>query len=146
MQSYTTHQARPIRDWIQAAVEERQRENPVRTEDQSSPTDLLQALIEAIDQETGTQFLTTGLVNQACAFFWAGHETSASSLSMAIDLLAQYPDCQQRLWQEVSTLLRLDSSHGGDSEAPLDYAELCQLPYCAAILMKCFAFILPSFF
>lgn len=133
LQRYAAHFARPIRTWIQAAVEERLHENQVRPEGQSPPSDLLQALIEAVDQETGTQFSTTELVNQACTLFLAGHETSASSLSMAIYLLAQYPDCQQRVCQEVSSLLQRRLSHGGNPETPLEYSELRQLPYSAAL-------------
>jgi len=133
LQRYAAQYARPIRDWIRLAVEERLHENQVRPDGQSPPSDLLQALIEAVDQETETKFSTTELVNQVCTLFLAGHETSASSLSMAIYLLAQYPDCQQRIWQEVSGILNQRSAHEGSPEMPLEYSELRQLPYCAAL-------------
>jgi len=73
--------------------------------------------------------------------FLAGHETSASSLGMAVYLLSCFPDAQARLRAEVLELLGsqtgapegTSSNATGSSERPLTFEDLRQLPYAAAV-------------
>lgn len=67
--------------------------------------DLLDAMIESRDLETGDRFNEIELVDQICMLFLAGHETSASALSWALYLLALYPDIQERAFREVQSVL-----------------------------------------
>jgi len=94
------------------------------------PRDLLDALIAARDPDTGARFSRDGLVDQVCFLFLAGHETSASSLGMAVYLLGCFPEVQQRLRAEVLQVL---GSRAGAPDRPLGFEDLRQLTVGAAI-------------
>ncbi|WP_457767795.1 cytochrome P450 [Cyanobium sp. ULC084] len=118
-----THAGR-IRAWIRAAIEARL---AASTADQATNAqDLLQALIEARDPLTGSSFGLEELLDQVCFLFLAGHETSASALAMAVYLLAQVPDAQVRLRQEVTAAL-------AGQDGPLGFEALRYLPYGTAL-------------
>jgi len=105
------------------------------------PQDLLQALIDARDPDTGDQFSREELLDQVCFLFLAGHETSASSLGMAVYLLSCFPEAQARLRAEVLELLSsqpgapdgTSADAPGCSNRPLTFEDLRQLPYAAAV-------------
>ena len=121
---YLSTHARRIRAWIRTAIEDR-----LATDAAGRPADsqdLLQALLEACDPLTGSSFSLEELVDQVCFLFLAGHETSASALGMAVYLLAQVPEVQQRFRQEVATAL-------GGQGGPLGFDALRQLPYGTAL-------------
>ena len=120
LQDYLATHAAPIRAWIAAAIDAR------LTSAAQPSDDLLQALIEACDPETGQGFNREELVDQVCFLFLAGHETSASSLGMAVYLLSRFPQAQQRLRAEVQAVL-------DGSERPLEFEDLRQLAYGAAL-------------
>ena len=122
LQRYLARHARTIRRWIAAVIEERLA-GPAAVE---RPRDLLEALMEARDPETGSRFSAEELVDQVCFLFLAGHETSASALGMACYLLARFPEAQQRLRDEVAEAL------AGD-ERPLQFDDLRLLPYGTAV-------------
>ncbi len=118
-----TH-ARRIRAWIRSAIEERL--TVCASGMATGSQDLLQALLEAHDPLTGTSFSLEELVDQVCFLFLAGHETSASALGMAVYLLAQVPDAQVRLREEVTEAL-------AGQDGPLSCETLRQLPYGVAL-------------
>ena len=130
-QGVTAGQLEYIRRWIEAAIDQRRADRDVPPED--GPQDLLQALIEAQDPETGSSFSTAELLDQVCFLFLAGHETSASALAMATYLLSQFPDAQQRLVQEVAGILEARGAKGESPSDPLSFDELRQLSYGVAI-------------
>jgi cytochrome P450 len=124
LQGYLATHAAPIRAWIAAAID-------ARLADASAPgDDLLAALIAARDPQSGARFSREELVDQVCFLFLAGHETSASALGMAVYLLGCFPEVQQRLRAEV---LRVLGSRAGALDRPLDFEDLRQLSYGAAI-------------
>ena len=128
LKRYLARHAGTIRGWIAAVIEERlaapaSSEPPAGSE---PPRDLLQALLEAQDPETGSSFSAQELVDQVCTLFLAGHETSASALGMACYLLAQFPEAQQRLRLEVQAAL-------AGQERPLEFDDLRRLPYGTAL-------------
>ena len=125
LQRYLGRHASTIRGWIQAAIGQRMA--------MGVSSDLLQALIEAEDPETGSGFSEEELLDQVCFLFLAGHETSASALGMATYLLSQFPDAQQRLLQEVAVILEARPALGGNPLDPLTFDDLRQLPYGSAI-------------
>ena len=133
LQAYLATHATPIRAWIAAAIDRRltapagQNATP---NDSPAPTDLLDALIAARDPDTGEGFSRDGLVDQVCFLFLAGHETSASSLGMAVYLLGRFPEVQQSLRAEVLQVL---GSRAGAPDRPLGFEELRQLSYGAAV-------------
>jgi cytochrome P450 len=122
LQRYLARHARTIRRWIAAVIEERLLAPP----EGGQPRDLLQALLEAEDPETGSRFSAEELVDQVCTLFLAGHETSASALGMACYLLARFPEAQQRLREEVQAAL-------AGQDRPLGFDDLRLLPYGTAL-------------
>ena len=120
LQSYLGRHARTIRNWIDAAIEERLKGTA------AAESDLLQALIEARDPVDGSGFTREELLDQICFLFLAGHETSASALGMAAYLLAWCPDAQQRLREELNSVV-------GKRHGALSFDDLRQLPYAAAV-------------
>jgi cytochrome P450 len=119
LQAYLHRHAFTIRHWIDGAIEE-------RLADSTGGNDLLQALIEARDPDTGSRFSRAELLDQVCFLFLAGHETSASALGMAAYLLATYPEVQQRLRQELTAVL-------AGRSGPLRFDDLRNLPYPVAV-------------
>ena len=125
LQGYLARDAAPIRAWLAAAIDARLNAPAAHT-----PGDLLAALIETRDPETGACFSREELVDQVCVLFLAGHETSASALGMAVYLLGCFPEVQQRLRAEVLEVL---GSRAGAPDQPLGFEDLRQLSYGAAI-------------
>jgi cytochrome P450 len=67
----------------------------------SDTTDILQSFLDAKDEATGDGFDFDELLDQVAMLFLAGHETSASALTWAAYLMANAPDIQERMHQEV---------------------------------------------
>ncbi|MFE5207256.1 cytochrome P450 [Streptomyces sp. NPDC056600] len=68
--------------------------------------DLLSALIAARDPEKGGPGLSGAEISdQTIAFFLAGTETTAATVSWALDLLARHPDLERRVHAEVDAVL-----------------------------------------
>lgn len=64
--------------------------------------DILQSLVEAKHPETGAHFTLKELMDQVATIFLAGHETSASTMTWALYLLAECSDAQDRVRAEVA--------------------------------------------
>jgi cytochrome P450 len=73
--------------------------------DSGSERDILGSLLEARDSETGDTFSFEELIDQVAVFFLAGHETSASTLSWSLYMLAKCPHIQDRVFEEVVAVL-----------------------------------------
>jgi cytochrome P450 len=114
--SYLGKYSTPIRSWISDRINERLNET-------GNYDDLLQALID------GGGLSPKELVDQVCVLFLAGHETSASALGMAVYLMAQYPDVQQRCRDEVMKVTNL-------GERNVDYSDLRKLSYLQAVFQE----------
>jgi len=67
--------------------------------------DMLSALLEARDPETGQQYDDAELRDELKALFVAGHATTASGLAWIWYLLAQHEDARRRLQQEIRAAL-----------------------------------------
>jgi len=145
LQAYLGRHARTIRGWIREAIDVRLSGEASPSSDQAplsdAPQDLLQALIEGRDPDGGGSFSREELLDQVCFLFLAGHETSASSLGMAVYLLSCFPEAQARLRAELQELLgaQAGAPEGtsadapGCSDRPLTFEDLRQLPYAAAV-------------
>ncbi|WP_311268886.1 cytochrome P450 [Sphingobium sp. WCS2017Hpa-17] len=64
--------------------------------------DILQSLVEAKHPETGAHFTLKELMDQVATIFLAGHETSASTMTWALYLLAECAHIQDRARAEVA--------------------------------------------
>ncbi|KAF8437972.1 cytochrome P450 [Boletus edulis BED1] len=73
-------------------------------------TALLRNLVEAnMNQDGASKKLSEGeLLSNVFLFFLAGHETTAHSLCFALVLLALYPDCQRKVYEEVARIWSSD--------------------------------------
>ena len=66
--------------------------------------DILEALMEAYDEETDSHFSEVELLDQVVMLFLAGHETSASALSWTFYILAHQPQKADQLAAEVDNV------------------------------------------
>jgi cytochrome P450 len=83
--------------------------------------DMLSVMVNAEDRQTGKRLSRQELVDQIVTFLFAGHETTAHTVSWVVHLLSENPEQQQRLQKEV------DSVYGTKQE--LDFADLESLRY-----------------
>lgn len=67
--------------------------------------DILSSLLQAIDADSQAPFSFNEVVDQISMLFLAGHETTASSLTWSLYLLALYPEIQQQAREEVQSIL-----------------------------------------
>jgi len=86
--------------------------------------DLLSMLMSARDPETGSSMSDKELRDQIVTIFLAGHETTANALGFAWWLLAQNPETEAKLHEEVDRVL-------GDRRPT--YADLPNLRYCKMV-------------
>jgi cytochrome P450 len=63
--------------------------------------DILSSLLEAKDETTGKHFTIQELIDQISLVFLAGHETTASTLTWALYLLAETPDIQEKCRRQI---------------------------------------------
>jgi cytochrome P450 len=67
--------------------------------------DLLSMLIAATDEDSGGKMSDAQLRDEAVSIFAAGHETTANTLTWTWHLLAQHPEVEQKLLQELGAVL-----------------------------------------
>jgi cytochrome P450 len=67
--------------------------------------DIISMLLAARDQDTGAGMSDAQLRDEVRTIFFAGYETTASALAWAWYLLAQHPQIEQRVHQEVTQVL-----------------------------------------
>jgi cytochrome P450 len=91
----------------------------------SAPHDLLTALLQAKDPETGQGLTDLEVRANIVTFIGAGHETTANALTWTLYLLSQAPEVRRRVAQEVDTGV-------GDGEG--DPAHLDRLVFTRAVL------------
>jgi cytochrome P450 len=78
--------------------------------------DLLGMLMDARDADSGQGMTDGQLRDEAMTLFLAGHETTAVALSWLWYLLARHPDIEQRLRDELATVLGGRSPTAGDAQ------------------------------
>jgi cytochrome P450 len=104
--------ARDIRGVLEPLI--RARLDRIAAGDTPPERDILAAMIDGRDPETGTPFTFEELYEQVAMLFLAGHETSASALAWTLYLIAEQPDLQQRLHAEVTAVLGNRDPEFGD--------------------------------
>ncbi|GIY13483.1 cytochrome P450 4c3 [Caerostris darwini] len=78
---------------------------------------------QVLDQE--------GVRQEVDTFIGAGHDTVAVAVKWALFLIGLYPEVQEKIHQE------LDSVLGADSKSPLSVADLNELKYLECVLKEC---------
>eukprot|EP00698_Gefionella_okellyi_P001361 TRINITY_DN11308_c0_g1_i1.p1 TRINITY_DN11308_c0_g1~~TRINITY_DN11308_c0_g1_i1.p1 ORF type:complete len:306 (+),score=87.49 TRINITY_DN11308_c0_g1_i1:593-1510(+) len=90
--------------------------------------DLIDLMLAARDDETGAQLSNQDIQSQCLTFFFAGHDTTAHTIAWALFEIAQHPEVEALVLEEVDTVL-------GDAQAA-EYAQLGQLKYITAVLKE----------
>jgi cytochrome P450 len=65
---------------------------------------LVQALIAATDPETGQSLSDSEIRDEMVIFLFAGHDTTATTLTYSLWALGRHPECQDRVAAEVAEL------------------------------------------
>jgi len=66
--------------------------------------DIVKAVLDARDPDTGEGFTREEMIDQLGVFFLAGHETSASVLTWAFFMLSEQPDAVARMRAEIDAV------------------------------------------
>ncbi|HJQ31787.1 MAG TPA: cytochrome P450 [Pyrinomonadaceae bacterium] len=103
---------------IYRIIEERRRSGEDRG-------DLLSTLLQAVDEEGDRTGMTDEqLRDEVMTLFLAGHETTANALTWAFYLLAQNPDAEARMHEELDTVLKDGRLPNAEDYAALRYTEM----------------------
>ena len=89
---------------IRGLIAELTAERMMAIRQSTAPDDLATKIMIQSDPDTGRRFNAQEMVDQVAIFFLAGHETGAAALAWALYLLALYPEHQERLADEASSL------------------------------------------
>jgi cytochrome P450 len=87
--------------------------------------DLLSTLLHAVDEEGDRTGMTDEqLRDEVMTLFLAGHETTANALTWAFYLLAQNPEAESRLHEELDAVLEGGRLPNAEDYAALRYTEM----------------------
>ncbi|RDD41060.1 Cytochrome P450 4A10 [Trichoplax sp. H2] len=86
--------------------------------------DFLDTLLNA-RYEDGTKLSLIDIRNEVDTFLFAGHDTTAGTLSVTLYCLAKYPEHQSKIRDEVSNILQNKSQIEWDDLSQLKYTSLC---------------------
>jgi cytochrome P450 len=103
---------------------------------QADRGDLLSMLVQAQDADDGARMSAHQLRDEVMTIYMAGHETTAVALSWAWYLLAQHPDADARLAEELRDVL------GG---RPPEAADLPRLKYAEMVIMESLRLYPPAY-
>lgn len=91
------------------------------------PEDLLSRMMAARDEETGQAMPESLLRDESITIFFAGHETTARTLTFMWHALSQNPQASERLYSEVDSVL------GGRTP---ELEDLKRLPYTLQVIKE----------
>lgn len=92
-----------------------------RRQSGESRDDLLDMLLNAVDEETGTRMSDKQLRDECITLFSAGHETTAVSMAWTLHLLSQHPDVMARVRAEAQQYLGNEPTPAPEAFRPLTY-------------------------
>ncbi|MEM8909110.1 MAG: cytochrome P450 [Bacteroidota bacterium] len=98
-----------------------------RRQSQTRPDDLLEMLLDARYEDTGTGMNDQQLLEESLILFVAGHETSANALAWTWYLLGQHPEVVQQIREEFNQVL-------GDRRP--QFSDLPQLAYLQRVIQE----------
>jgi len=89
-------------------------------------SDILSLLVAAADK--GVALTPLEILSDTFIFYFAGHETTAFTVIFALRLLAQHPEVQQKIFEEVNSVV--------GSEEEITYAQFSKLTYTKAVFKE----------
>jgi cytochrome P450 len=98
--------------------------------------DLLSILLHAQDADDGTRMTDQQVRNEVMTLFMAGHETTAVALSWAWYLLAQHPEVDARLADELQAVV---------GDRPPSVSDLPKLTYAEAVVSESMRLYPPAY-
>ena len=117
--------ARSIRDLLGARVDARRAALETGAE---RPRDMVQAIMDARDADTGDPLGREALIDELAVFFMAGHDTTASTLTWAWFMLSRQPDAAARLRDEYAA---------ASASGPIGFREAQEgLPFARAVVRE----------
>ncbi|RKP06115.1 cytochrome P450 [Thamnocephalis sphaerospora] len=103
------------------------------------PQDVLQALVDAVDEDTGESFSSADIVTEVITLLIAGSDSTATALSWTTVFLFEHPECMKRLVAE------LDEAFPSIDET-ITHSKVIGLPYLNAVLYEVLRIYPPSSF
>lgn len=91
------------------------------------PDDLLSKLMRARDDQSGEAMSDALLRDESITIFFAGHETTARTMSFLFYALATHPEVEERLYAEISGVL---------GNRPPTIADMKQMPYALQVIKE----------
>ncbi|KAI8656633.1 hypothetical protein LRP88_11942 [Fusarium phalaenopsidis] len=98
-----------------------------RKERPNDRKDLLTAMLEGVDPQTGEKLSDENIGNQLVTFLIAGHETTSGTLAFSFYNLLKHPEAYEKAQQEVDQVI---------GRGPITVEHLTKLPYLSAILRE----------
>ncbi|KAM0554404.1 hypothetical protein ACHAO7_003542 [Fusarium culmorum] len=98
-----------------------------RKQNPTDRKDLLAAMLEGVDPQTGEKLSDDNITNQLITFLIAGHETTSGTLSFAMYHLLKNPEAYNKLQKEIDEVIGRD---------PVTVEHLTKLPYLSAVLRE----------
>ena len=113
------------------------KERRAATHSDTQPSDLLQRLVTAVDEEgNGDQLSAKEIRDQLMTLFLAGHETTSHALTWCWYLLAKNPEVEAKLHEELDRVLA--------GRAPT-YEDLASLPYTEQVIKEAMRLYPPAY-
>jgi cytochrome P450 len=109
-----------LRAMVQGLVAKRRQEGAVGN-------DLVARMLAAKDPDTGEPMSDEMIADNLATFLFAGHETTAKTLTWTLYLLARAPEWQERLREEIHTAIGHD---------PIDGGAIAKLPTMSRVLKE----------
>ncbi|KAJ3531287.1 hypothetical protein NM208_g8947 [Fusarium decemcellulare] len=98
-----------------------------RKQNPSDRKDLLAAMLNGVDPQTGEKLSDDNITSQLITFLIAGHETTSGTLSFAFYNLLKHPEAYEKVQQEVDEVI---------GRGPIKVEHLTKLPYISAVLRE----------
>jgi cytochrome P450 len=117
------HRARKlVTTYIRQVIAQRRAQPP-----EQWPEDLLTKMMVTPDEETGTVMSEQLLLDNGITMFFAGHETTARTMTFLWYAVSQHPEVEARLHAELDAVL---------GEAPPTLEDLRKLPYTLQVIKE----------
>jgi len=123
LQKDTHQQVDKFHGMLQDVIEQKRKQKKEIGKENSSlgPVDLLDLMIESNDEEGGARLTNQELRDNVVIFFLAGHDTTSSSLSFALYLLATHPEIQKKAREHVKEILGDQAVANYEQQKKMDY-------------------------